>query len=303
MKKIISLMLVLIMMLSVSITAFANTEDAPSSGEIMYNSLSEQINGEKISKVDNIEYYMDYTDDYNITIGKLSNGKLDVSYYDKVNGMLYHSFLENEYTKIAEDKFYSTIKNNILNGKVKLETIDQNNFTSSTVLRSSTHGDFIWAELEARGWDDPGTSLFMSETRNGDEGKIDLTTSYSYNDRISIFSGTIGTTAGVVAAWLGIDVQKAISIGTFVYSVAQAVYVLAFDQNFEEYNVYAYENKYVYVNDTYQYQAGRTVKWVAACGDSNATFTFKSNNYVYDFYDNDGLMDTGFYNYYNNKVY
>jgi len=257
------------------------------------------MNCEKISKVDDIEYYMDYTDDYNVVIGKLNNGELDIAYYDKVNDVLYHDLLKNKYKKIAEDKFYSTIKNDILSEQGNLETIDQSAFTSKSVLRNSAYSDYIWAELEKRGWDDPGTELFMTEIRNGDEGKIELSTHYSYNERINIFSGTVGVAASVIAARLSLDIESAIAIGTFVYSVAQGVYVLAFDQNFEEYNVYAYENKFVYVNSGYQYRAGRTVKWVAACGDSDATLVYKSNKYDNDYYDNDDLMDTGFYNYYN----
>lgn len=299
MKKLISLMLVLIMVFTFTGTSLATIEDGPSDGAIKYSDVSEQINGEKITKLDNTEYYMDYTDNYNIIIGKLSNGNLDIAYYDKVNDLLYHSFIKNEHTKLAKNDFYIKIKSDILNQELKLETIDQSAFTSNVVLSRSSPGEYIWAELLRKGWKDPQTTVIMRETRNGNNGELELSTSYSFVERINIFTGAIGATAGLIAARLGLDPNLALSIGVFVWSAVQNAYVLLFDQNFEEYNVFAYENKFVYVNNSYQYRAGRTVKWIAACGDEGTTFKYKSDKSVYDFYDNTSLMNTGFYNYLN----
>lgn len=55
----------------------------------------------------------------------------------------------------------------------------------------------------------------------------------------------------------------------------------------------------MYVQDAYQYYAGRTVKWLATVGDIGASLDFQYNNQHSDYNDHDSLFATAFYNYFN----
>ena len=80
---------------------------------------------------------------------------------------------------------------------------------------------------------------------------------------------------------------------------ADGIYQTLKDVTIGKFDVFAYENKNVIINDVQPYWAGRTVKWTAVTGDIGAALTFDYENRHDDFYDNEGLLDTGLRNYAN----
>jgi len=115
-----------------------------------------------------------------------------------------------------------------------------------------------------------------------------------YSDWL-LTAGLLLTVAGVIT---GFPVSL-ISAAVTVAAGALGIYYIVKDVQTEAYDVYLYNNKNVYIAGSVYYWAGKTVKYRAIVGDIGIAYDYKSTNQHWDFNDNNQLLETGLYNYFN----
>lgn len=192
------------------------------------------------------------------------------------------------------------IKDEIAKGKLKLKTIDiKKTFKKNSVqLMSSSEEDKIMDVLYDEGWPEAYSNYLRdSKTYNGAYAELRHNLSYNIRERDSITIAA-GATLSVIVLYytwpsqLWAQISSVALTGKGVYEAIKSFVI-------SDYDVLSYGNKYVYVEDEYQYQADRTVKWRAIVADLGATLDFQYDNHHHDYFDNEGLLDTGLDNYFN----
>ena len=196
---------------------------------------------------------------------------------------------------------FETIKEAILDGSLPLEevTFMQSNTQNGPSTRvTADEKSKIMDELYDAGWPQAYTNyLRASKTQNGVTAKLYHTLSYNVRDYDYTFVAA-KTAISVLLTLTGLPTAKLKLIVTLALT-ADGIYQTVKDVNIGKFDVFAYENKNVIINDVQPYWAGRTVKWTAVTGDIGAALTFDYENRHDDFYDNEGLLDTGLRNYAN----
>lgn len=308
-KKIISLFLSLVIVCSLSVHAFAAEVEMPIPPAIDADDFaSASGNFTDIDQIGNATYYVQKTDEYTVAIG-LYPDVVDCSIkYNTTNTLRFAIIpIENVNSIVPQTRNssksaqFETIKEAVLNGSLSLNevTFQHSNTQSGPSTRvTSDEKAKIMTELYNAGWPQAYTNyLRASKTQNGVTAKLYHTLSYSVRDYD--YSFVVAKTAlSVLLTLTGLPNDKLIRIVTLALS-ADGIYQTVKDITIGKFDVFAYENKNVIINDVQPYWAGRTVKWTAVTGDIGAALTFDYENRHDDFYDNEGLLDTGLRNYAN----
>ena len=153
-------------------------------------------------------------------------------------------------------------------------------------------------ELYDAGWPQAYTNyLRASKTQNGVTANLLHTLYYIIEDYDYTFVAA-QTIVSTILALQGLPTSIILKLFN-IYLAADGFYKTVSDIIIGRFNVYAHENKNVFINDVRPYWAGRTVKWTAVVGDYGAALTFDYENKNYDFDDNNALLDKGLSNYFN----
>lgn len=308
-KKVISLFLSLVMVCSLSIPAFAAEAEMPIPPAIDAGAFATASgNFTDIDQLGNATYYVQKTDEYTVAIGLYPN-IVDCSIkYNETNRITTAVIpIENVYAIIPQTRNsnksiqFETIKDAILDGSLPLKEVvfEQYNPQSTPSTRvTADEKAKIMDELYDAGWPQAYTNyLRASKSQNGVTAKLYHT--LSYNVRDYDYTLVLAKTAiSVLLTLTGLPTAKLKLIVTLVLT-ADGIYQTLKDVTIGKFDVFAYENKNVIINDVQPYWAGRTVKWTAVTGDIGAALTFDYENRHDDFYDNEGLLDTGLRNYAN----
>ncbi|MGV8146099.1 MAG: hypothetical protein ACLKAK_05825 [Alkaliphilus sp.] len=313
MKRMMSLLLVLTMVFTV-IPSYAMTSDINSMIEdpmiedigVLEREVDEDGNIIKsVCIIEGAVYLYEIVGDLAFSIGVYENNIADIAVKEISTGKIYADVIKIEdmpqYNKMDNNRNkIDKIKSDLLKGDLVLLSIDMDkhitkNFKSS---RSFSNEDKIMDRLYNVGWPHAYSSyLRSSRTENGAYAELRHSVSYSIKEKDSkmIVAGTTLSIIVLYYTWPAILWQQIASVALVGGGVYEAVNSFAV----ADYNVYCYGNKFVYVNGGYQYQAGRTVKWKAVVADIGASLDFSYDNHHHDYFDNEGLLDTGLYNYFN----
>lgn len=308
-KKVVSLFLSLIMVCSLSVPAFAAEAEMPIPPAIDAGAFATASgNFTDIDQLGNATYYVQKTDEYTVAIGIYPN-IVDCSIkYNETNTVssaiipieTVNSIIPQARNSSNSTQF-ETIKEAILDGSLPLEDVIfmQSNTSNGPSTRvTADEKSKIMDELYDAGWPQAYTNyLRASKTQNGVTAKLYHTLSYNVRDYDYTFV-VAKTAISVLLTLTGLPTAKLKLIVTLALT-ADGIYQTVKDVNIGKFDVFAYENKNVIINDMQPYWAGRTVKWTAVTGDIGAALTFDYENRHDDFYDNDGLLDTGLRNYAN----
>ena len=330
-KKIISLFLSLVMVCSLSVPTFAAEAEMPIPPVIDTEDFA-TVSGNftDIDQLGDATYYVQKTDAYTVAIGLYPN-IVDCSIkYNETNTVssaiipieTVNSIIPQARNSSNSTQF-ETIKEAILDGSLPLEevTFMQSNTQNGPSTRvTADEKSKIMDELYDAGWPQAYTNyLRASKTQNGVTAKLYHTLSYNVRDYDYTFVAAktaisvLLTLTGLPTAKLKLIVTLALTADGIYQTVkdvnishdgsgdyaADGLYKTVKDINVGKFDVFAYENKNVIINDVQPYWAGRTVKWTAVTGDIGAALTFDYENRHDDFYDNEGLLDTGLRNYAN----
>lgn len=308
-KKIISLFLSLVMVCSLSVPTFAAEAEMPIPPVIDTEDFA-TVSGNftDIDQLGDATYYVQKTDAYTVAIGLYPN-IVDCSIkYNETNTVssaiipieTVNSIIPQARNSSNSTQF-ETIKEAILDGSLPLEevTFMQSNTQNGPSTRvTADEKSKIMDELYDAGWPQAYTNyLRASKTQNGVTAKLYHTLSYNVRDYDYTFVAA-KTAISVLLTLTGLPTAKLKLIVTLALT-ADGIYQTVKDVNIGKFDVFAYENKNVIINDVQPYWAGRTVKWTAVTGDIGAALTFDYENRHDDFYDNEGLLDTGLRNYAN----
>lgn len=308
-KKIVSLFLSLVIMCSLAVPAFAAEIVMPIPPVIDAEDFV-TANGTftDIDQLGNATYYIQKTDEYTVAIGLYPN-IVDCSIkYNETNRITTAVIpIENVYAIIPQTRNssksiqFETIKGAILDGSLPLKevTLQYMNMQNGSNMRATADEKAkIMSELYDAGWPQAYTNyLRASKTQNGITAKLYHTLSYNIRDYDYTF--VIAQTAlSLLMTITGLPSSTLARIITLALA-ADGLYKTVKDINVGKFDVFAYENKNVIIHDIQPYWAGRTVKWTAITGDIGAALTFDYENRHDDFYDNEGLLDTGLRNYAN----
>ena len=308
-KKVVSLFLSLVIMCSLAVPAFAAETVMPIPPVIdAEDFVTASGTFTEIDQLGNATYYIQKTDEYTVAIGLYPN-VVDCSIKYNTTNLISSAIIpiENVNSIIPQTRNgsksaqFETIKEAILDGSLPLKevTLQYMNMQNSPNMRATAdEKNRIMSELYDAGWPQAYTNyLRASKTQNGITAKLYHTLSYNIRDYDYTF--VIAQTAiSLLMTITGLPSSTLARIVTLALA-ADGLYKTVKDINVGKFDVFAYENKNVIINDIQPYWAGRTVKWTAITGDIGAALTFDYENRHDDFYDNEGLLDTGLRNYAN----
>ena len=308
-KKVVSLFLSLVIMCSLAVPAFAAEIVMPIPPVIdAEDFVTASGTFTEIDQLGNATYYIQKTDEYTVAIGLYPN-VVDCSIKYNTTNLISSAIIpiENVNSIIPQTRNgsksaqFETIKEAILDGSLPLKevTLQYMNMQNSPNMRATADEKArIMSELYDAGWPQAYTNyLRASKTQNGITAKLYHTLSYNIRDYDYTF--VIAQTAiSLLMTITGLPSSTLARIVTLALA-ADGLYKTVKDINVGKFDVFAYENKNVIINDIQPYWAGRTVKWTAITGDIGAALTFDYENRHDDFYDNEGLLDTGLRNYAN----
>ena len=308
-KKVVSLFLSLVIMCSLAVPAFAAEIVMPIPPVIdAEDFVTASGTFTEIDQLGNATYYIQKTDEYTVAIGLYPN-VVDCSIKYNTTNLISSAIIpiENVNSIIPQTRNgsksaqFETIKEAILDGSLPLKevTLQYMNMQNSPNMRATAdEKNRIMSELYDAGWPQAYTNyLRASKTQNGITAKLYHTLSYNIRDYDYTF--VIAQTAiSLLMTITGLPSSTLARIVTLALA-ADGLYKTVKDINVGKFDVFAYENKNVIINDIQPYWAGRTVKWTAITGDIGAALTFDYENRHDDFYDNEGLLDTGLRNYAN----
>ena len=308
-KKVVSLFLSLVIMCSLAVPAFAAEIVMPIPPVIdAEDFVTASGTFTEIDQLGNATYYIQKTDEYTVAIGLYPN-VVDCSIKYNTTNLISSAIIpiENVNSIIPQTRNgsksaqFETIKEAILDGSLPLKevTLQYMNMQNSPNMRATADEKArIMSELYDAGWPQAYTNyLRASKTQNGITAKLYHTLSYNIRDYDYTF--VIAQTAiSLLMTITGLPSSTLARIVTLALA-ADGLYKTVKDINVVKFDVFAYENKNVIINDIQPYWAGRTVKWTAITGDIGAALTFDYENRHDDFYDNEGLLDTGLRNYAN----
>ena len=308
-KKVVSLFLSLVIMCSLAVPAFAAETVMPIPPVIdAEDFVTASGTFTEIDQLGNATYYIQKTDEYTVAIGLYPN-VVDCSIKYNTTNLISSAIIpiENVNSIIPQTRNgsksaqFETIKEAILDGSLPLKevTLQYMNMQNSPNMRATAdEKNRIMSELYDAGWPQAYTNyLRASKTQNGITAKLYHTLSYNIRDYDYTF--VIAQTAiSLLMTITGLPSSTLARIVTLALA-ADGLYKTVKDINVGRFDVFAYENKNVIINDIQPYWAGRTVKWTAITGDIGAALTFDYENRHDDFYDNEGLLDTGLRNYAN----
>lgn len=308
-KKVVSLFLSLVIMCSLAVPAFAAETVMPIPPVIDADDfVTASGTFTEIDQLGNATYYIQKTDEYTVAIGLYPN-VVDCSIKYNTTNLISSAIIpiENVNSIIPQTRNgsksaqFETIKEAILDGSLPLKevTLQYMNMQNSPNMRATADEKArIMSELYDAGWPQAYTNyLRASKTQNGITAKLYHTLSYNIRDYDYTF--VIAQTAiSLLMTITGLPSSTLARIVTLALA-ADGLYKTVKDINVGKFDVFAYENKNVIINDIQPYWAGRTVKWTAITGDIGAALTFDYENRHDDFYDNEGLLDTGLRNYAN----
>ena len=308
-KKVVSLFLSLVIMCSLAVPAFAAEIVMPIPPVIdAEDFVTASGTFTEIDQLGNATYYIQKTDEYTVAIGLYPN-VVDCSIKYNTTNLISSAIIpiENVNSIIPQTRNgsksaqFETIKEAILDGSLPLKevTLQYMNMQNSPNMRATADEKArIMSELYDAGWPQAYTNyLRASKTQNGITAKLYHTLSYNIRDYDYTF--VIAQTAiSLLMTITGLPSSTLARIVTLALA-ADGFYKTVKDINVGKFDVFAYENKNVIINDIQPYWAGRTVKWTAITGDIGAALTFDYENRHDDFYDNEGLLDTGLRNYAN----
>lgn len=308
-KKVVSLFLSLVIMCSLAVPAFAAETVMPIPPVIdAEDFVTASGTFTEIDQLGNATYYIQKTDEYTVAIGLYPN-VVDCSIKYNTTNLISSAIIpiENVNSIIPQTRNgsksaqFETIKEAILDGSLPLKevTLQYMNMQNSPNMRATADEKArIMSELYDAGWPQAYTNyLRASKTQNGITAKLYHTLSYNIRDYDYTF--VIAQTAiSLLMTITGLPSSTLARIVTLALA-ADGLYKTVKDINVGRFDVFAYENKNVIINDIQPYWAGRTVKWTAITGDIGAALTFDYENRHDDFYDNEGLLDTGLRNYAN----
>lgn len=308
-KKVVSLFLSLVIMCSLAVPAFAAETVMPIPPVIdAEDFVTASGTFTEIDQLGNATYYIQKTDEYTVAIGLYPN-VVDCSIKYNTTNLISSAIIpiENVNSIIPQTRNgsksaqFETIKEAILDGSLPLKevTLQYMNMQNSPNMRATADEKArIMSELYDAGWPQAYTNyLRASKTQNGITAKLYHTLSYNIRDYDYTF--VIAQTAiSLLMTITGLPSSTLARIVTLALA-ADGLYKTVKDINVGKFDVFAYENKNVIINDIQPYWAGRTVKWTAITGDIGAALTFDYENRHDDFYDNEGLLDTGLRNYAN----
>ena len=303
-KRIIGLLLSAVMVFSLTLPTFA--AEIPNSPSINQNDLASSDGiFTDIDTIGNATYYVQKTDTYTIAIGfypNLVDYAIKYSDFNSIKTAIVPieqlSLLIPQTRSSSQSAQFEVIKEAILNGSVPLNDVTFQ--TSSTPPTPTTRvttdeKEKIMNELYNEGWPSAYTNyLRASKTQNGVTAKLYHTLTYSITDYD--YTLVVAKTAlSVLLTLTGLPTSKLMTIVSLALTV-DGVYQTVKDITIGKFDVYAYENKNVIINNTQPYWAGRTVKWTAVTGDIGAALTFDYENKHNDFDDNNAILDTGLRN-------
>ena len=308
-KKVVSLFLSLVIMCSLAVPAFAAEIVMPIPPVIdAEDFVTASGTFTEIDQLGNATYYIQKTDEYTVAIGLYPN-VVDCSIKYNTTNLISSAIIpiENVNSIIPQTRNgsksaqFETIKEALLDGSLPLKevTLQYMNMQNSPNMRATADEKArIMSELYDAGWPQAYTNyLRASKTQNGITAKLYHTLSYNIRDYDYTF--VIAQTAiSLLMTITGLPSSTLARIVTLALA-ADGLYKTVKDINVGKFDVFAYENKNVIINDIQPYWAGRTVKWTAITGDIGAALTFDYENRHDDFYDNEGLLDTGLRNYAN----
>lgn len=263
--------------------------------------------GEVFSETDqvgNATYYTEKTDSYTLAIGLYDTvADCSIRYLDTniVNSATIplesiSSILPT--TRSASTNF-EAIKDAILDGSLSLPQLTLETSNAPLTRVTSSEKTKIMDELYDAGWPTAYTNVVRgTKTQNNVTATLYHTLSYSIQDYDYTFIAA-KTALSVLITLTGLPASRIKAIITIVL-VADGIYQTAKDVNLGSFDTYAYENKDVRVGSIRPYWAGRTVKWTALVGDIGASLQQDYENKHNDFFDNNAILETGLYNYFNN---
>ena len=300
-RKLISALLCLVLMASTTIPAMASEsmKEFPEDPVITDAGITDRAPGEKETRFEDVgngKYYTEITDGYTLSVGIIGNiVDCSIRYNDAPNKVYTNVFeMPSEESSRSIESRMMTYRDKLLENEIELQV---NTFAIST---DGTRGDadLIMSALYSAGWPQSYTN-FLRETRyqSGATGKLYHSVTYSYSSYINWFA-IATTTLGAVITLTNLPATTLLAVASFAVTGA-GVYTLIKDVTITRYNVFAYGTKSLYVQDLYQYYAGRTVKWLATVGDIGCSLEFKYDNKHSDYDDHNSLFATAFYNYFN----
>lgn len=297
-----------VLVFSLTLPAFA--AEIPNSPSISQTDLAtSNDNFTDIDTIGNATYYVQKTDTYTIAIGLYPNlADYSIKYHgsnsiktaivpiEQLNSLIPQT------RSSSQSAQFEVIKEAILNGSVPLNEITlQTSSTPPTPTTRVTSDEkaMIMNELYNEGWPRAYTNyLRASKTQNGVTAKLYHTLSYNIIDHDYTFV-VAKTTLSFLLSLTGLPTAKLKLIVTLL--AVDGVLQTIKDIIIGKFDVYAYENKDVIINNTKPYWAGRTVKWTAVTGDIGAALTFESENKHNDFDDHTALLETGLRYYFANS--
>lgn len=261
-----------------------------------------------IDKLGDATYYVQKTDDYTVAIGlydKVVDCSIRYNAKDTISSAIVPieklSLFLPEMRSNNQIAQFESIKGAIINGSLTLEEMTlQNSSTLNEPTTRVTSGEKtkIMTELYNAGWPQAYTNyLRASKTQNGVTAKLYHTLNYNIKDHSNRFYA-IESAVSAFLAFTGLPTSKILRIVSFALA-ADGVYKSIKDVTVQKFEVYAYEDKEVVINNIQPYRAGKTVKWMAVTGDLGAALTLQYENKDNDFDNNTGLLDTGLRNYAN----
>ncbi len=299
-RKVISVILCVVLLCSLSMPAFASDSTLfPEDPVITEGNNAERIPGTTKAFVENVGngvYYTEITDAYTLSVG-IINGNADcaIKYNDKPNTIYSGVFnVDNGCASKGLRTKALEYRDAMLSDELTLQATVFT--TGSQGLRSDA--DLIMSALYSAGWPTSYVN-YLRETRyqGGATGNLYHSVTYSYSSYVNWFAIATTTLAAVITL-TNLPAATLLAVASFAVTGA-GIYVLIKDVLITRYNVFAYGTKTMYVQDAYQYYAGRTVKWLATVGDIGASLDFQYNNQHSDYNDHDSLFATAFYNYFN----
>lgn len=302
-KRMLSSILILALLFSnVTPTCAVSREYAEDPIISNYATSSSDTKGtiQKFEQVGNALYYSEIAESYTLAVG-ISGNTIDYSIkYPKSPNKVYSgvcTVYNLERKDYNEQQLLNEFRNKLLANELELT---ENTFNSVVNTRSVNSSDenLIMNELYDAGWPESYVN-YLRETRvrSGATGELYHSVTYSMSDYINWFAVATTSLSALISLT---NLPAAVLLKVATWSVTAAgVYILVQDVIITRYNVYAYGTKMLYVNDQYEYNAGRTVRWIATVGDIGASLELKSDNKHYDYDDHDSLFSTAFENYFN----
>lgn len=285
--KIVSLILIMTFVCNTSIFSFAaiETSETPVA----------EYNPSGIEEFGEATYYHNYTDDYRITIGLLSDGRYDIAYLETENpNLIYHSvvFIEN----MEQPESFEKIEEMVCDGRVDLKTMDINR---EVLLTRSGDDDanVIGLDLEAdRG--EPYSDKYIDSLSGG--GKtVSLYESMYFDIRdkaIEDFTLKAGLTVAVVATTLKITVAQVTILLKDIIKLVGSEYKLSQSTGVHSYNASVVYYREVRSGNISPYRASRELKYVYYVASGLGTCVHDDNVrdiHDDDFYDTQALLEKG----------